>query len=360
MFIYLDTSQLSEIADHYDNTLDENGGKLSEFFSRWKLSGFKLCISLQHLGETAALKSKQNREIRLKGLSNFPDIRFSRLGWPSMIEREAISEMLKQLPIKYRYDNYLDRDRIWEKTDVSALLRYQEDSQERFLKSRRINEAASEIEEMWKPMRNILGKYSRRTIKSLDTPITIDIRGAKTIIEQLRSADKSDGPSVIFLENVYRTIEETGSLSRSLIRLSRLEGLSGIEKRYLSDTGSLAVFYRLAREAIPIVARRSRISEADVSQLIDKIDLSACPGFSLRRALFRALQSSDKKLEASDWLDAAHLTYAPYVDYFFADKRTYELLRQETRSHPFQIPEFLISNIRRVVPLEKLLKQLPI
>lgn len=183
---------------------------------------------------------------------------------------------------------------------------------------------------------------------------------ARKIIEQFQSSDETDGVSNVFIEKLFQTVRETGSLSNALISLLKLEGLSDIEKRYLSDASSLAVFYRLAREVIPYLTKIAGVSEPEVSQYIVKIDLSRCPGFSLRTVLLRALHSSYKKLLPSDLTDADHIVYAPYVDIFFADKRTHDFLRQETRNQAFRIEKSLISNIRRIVPLNKLLEEISI
>lgn len=189
---------------------------------------------------------------------------------------------------------------------------------------------------------------------------SLKLEEARKIMEQLQSGYEADGISNIFIEKIFRAVQETGSLSSALVKLLRIEEHSDIEKRYLNDASSLSVFYRLLREVIPYVARITELSEHEVSQYITKIDLSSCPGFSLRMALLRALHSSYKKFEPSDWVDADHIVYAPYVDVFFVDKRTYTFLNQETRQQPFRLENSLISNIRRIVPFNELLQEISI
>lgn len=187
------------------------------------------------------------------------------------------------------------------------------------------------------------------------------MKEARKIIEQSQSINETNGISNIFsIKKIFQKVEETGSLYNALIALLKLENLSDIEKRYLSDAGSLAVFYRLAHEAIPNIAKITGVLESEVSQHILKVNLSNCPGFSLRTALLRALHSSDKKFKPSDWKDADHIVYAPYVDIFFADKRTHNFLHQETRNQPFRIDKSLIYNIRRIGSLNKLLNEISI
>lgn len=350
MLIYLDTSQLSELTKLQD--IDKIF--LDVFFKQWNEKSVVLCLSLQHLHEIAQLKDKHSREKRLSILQNFKNFRFIPLGWCSIIRREAIAQMLNHMSKKNYDPIQLFKENMWKQTNAEFLLNYVEQNLETLLKSRKIYEAASDIEEIFKPVKKLFGNYFKGRFKSLEATIPDNLEEAKKIIKQLKSTDETAGLSDIFIEKIFKAVEETGSLSSALIKLLKLEGLSDIEKRYLSDAGSLAAFYKLARKAVPYVAKITGVLETEVSQYIEKINLASCPGFSLRTALLRAFRSSDKKIVPSDWMDANHIVYAPYVDIFFADKRTYDYLCEETRNQPFRIEKSLISNIRCVVPLDKL------
>lgn len=355
MHIYLDTSQLSQVSSWTYTSSD-----IDEFFRQWNQKNAELCLSLQHIREISNLEDKQSREERLSRLQNFKNLRFSSFGWHSIIKNEAIVQMLNHISSQNYDPKRLFKENIWEKANPKFLLNYVEHNLDILRKSREIYEAASEIEEIFKPIRKLFGGYLKGRIKTLKATRPDNLEEARKIIEQLQSTDETDGVSNIFIKKIFQTVEETGSLSNALIKLLRLEELSNIENRYLSDAGSLAVFYRLAREAIPYVAKITGVLQSEVSQFIVKINLSSCPGFSLRTALLRALRTSNKKLKPSDWVDADHIVYAPYVDIFFVDKRTHDFLRQETRNQPFRIEKSLISNIRRVVPLNKSLEEISI
>lgn len=358
MYVYLDTSQLSQISYWKYNSSDIDKVFLDDFFGQWNQKKIELCLSLPHLQEIAALKDKQSREERLNRLQYFKNLGFSTLGWCSIIQTEAIVQMLNQISLKNYDPKRLSKENIWKRTNSKFLLNYVEQNLNILLNSRKIYEAASEIEEIFKPVRKLFGNYFKGRIEILKAKHPDNLKEVRKIIEQMKSTDESDGVSNIFIEKIFQAVEETGSFSNALIKLLGLEGLSAIEKRYLSDADSLAVFYRLAREAIPYVAKITGVLEMEVSQYIEKISLSTCLGFSLRMALLRALHSSDKKFHPSDWMDANHIVYAPYVDIFFADKRTYDFLCKETRNQRFRIEKSLISNIRRIVPLDNLLEEI--
>jgi len=360
MLIYLDTSQLSQISHRKYTSSDIDKVFLDEFFRQWNQINAELCLSLQHLQEIAALKDKQSREERLSRLQKLKELRFSPLGWCSIIQEEAVVQMLNHISPKDYDPIRLSKENIWKITNSKSLLNYMEQNLDILLKSRKIYEAASEIDEIFKPIKKLLGNNTKGRIKTLKATHPDNLEEARKIIEQLKSTDKTDGVSNIFIEKIFQAVEETGSLSNALTKLLGLEGLSDIEKRYLSDADSLAVFYKLVREAVPCVAKITGVLEMEVSHYIEKINLPSCPGFYLRTALLRALRSSDKKIGPSDWMDANHIVYAPYVDIFFADKRTYDFLRKETRNQPFRIEKPLISNIRRIVPLNKLLEEISI
>jgi hypothetical protein len=355
MFIYLDTSQLFEITKWRD--IDKEF--IDVFFRQWNEKSAVLCLSLQHLHEIAQLKDKHSREKRFGILQKFNRFRFTPLGWYSIIQREAIVQMLNHMSKINNNSIQLFKKNIWKQTNAEFLLNYVEQNLELLLKSRKIYEAASDIEEIFKPVKKLLDNYFKGRFRSLEAKPD-DLVEAKRIIEQLKSTDETAGLSDIFFEKIFGAVKETGSLSSALIRLLKLEGLSDIEKRYLTDAGSLSVFYKLAREAIPYVSKLERVSQGEVAKYVAKINISSCPGSSLRIALIRGFRSSDKKIVPSDWLDANHIVYAPYSDIFFADKRTYDFLHKETRNQPFRIEQSLISNIRRIVPLNKLIEEISI
>lgn len=360
MYIYLDTTQLSQISDLAYSSSSSDKVFLDEFLRQWNNKKAELCLSLQHLREASHLEYKQSREDRLNTLQKFQILRFTPFGWPSIIQKEAIIQVLNLISSKNYDPKTLLKNDIWKKTNSKSLLDYVEQNLNTLQKSREIYEVASDIEDLFKLARQLLGKHLKRRFKDLKAMHPDKLEEARKIIEQLQSGYETDDISNIFIEKIFRAAQETGSLSSALVKLLKVEEHSDIEKRYLNDASSLSVFYRLVREAIPYVVRITELSEHEVSQYITKIDLSSCPGFSLRMALLRALHSSYKKFEPSDWVDADHIVYAPYVDIFFVDKRTYTFLNQETRQQPFRLENSLISNIRRIVPFNKLLQEISI
>lgn len=140
MRVYLDTSQLSQISDLIYTSSDTD-----EFFRQWNQKNAQLCLSLQHLEETSHLKDKQSRKGRLSRLQNFKNLRFSPLGWPSIIQNEAIIQMVNHISSKNYDTKKLFKENIWKKTSSKILLNYMEYNLDQLRKSREIYEAASEI-----------------------------------------------------------------------------------------------------------------------------------------------------------------------------------------------------------------------
>lgn len=359
MYVYLDTSQLSQISDLAFSSSGIEGIFPDEFFRQWNSTNSELCLSLQHLKEISHLH-KQSRENRLNSLQNLNNLRYSPLGWSSIIQNEAIIQILNLISSKNSDLISLFKEDIWKKTNSRFLLDYIENNLTLIRKSRGIYEVASEIEELFKSVRQMVGNHWKKRFRDLKSTHSDNLEELKRISEQLQSAYETERISNVFTEKIFRTVQETGSLFSSLVKLLDIEEHSDIEKRYLSDASSLSVYYKLIREAIPYIARITELSENEVSQRITKCNPSSCPGFSLRMALFRALHSSDKKFKPSDWGDTDHIVYAPYVDISFVDKRTYTFLNQETRQQPFRLDDSLISNIQRIVPLKELIQHISI
>jgi hypothetical protein len=308
--------------------------------------------------EISNLEDKQSRERRLNCLKKIEKVNFSPFGWSSIIKYEVIIQMIRI--INSRKNELIQlKENIWKKIDPNSLLDYIEGNLDKLQTPRKLYEAASEIEEIFKPVRKKLGRsFDTKKIVDLDSIGKNDLEDAKNIIEHLRSVNKTDSASDMFFKKIYKSVKLTGSLSNALTKLLKIDDPSDIEKRCLYDASSLSVFYKLAREAIPYIAEINRLPESDVSKTIAKINPATCPGFSLRTVLLRALHMSYKNFKSSDWGDTDHIVYAPYVNIFFSDKTTKDFLRQETRNQAFRIDEALISNIRRIVPLNKLFESI--
>jgi len=61
--------------------------------------------------------------------------------------------------------------------------------------------------------------------------------------------------------------------------------------------------------------------------LLPKLNPYKMPGYSLGIATNRAWQLSGNSAEAGNQIDDAHVTFAPYMDVLFVDKRTFAFLK---------------------------------
>lgn len=360
MFVYLDTSQIIDILRSTSSSSETYKVFLKDFFQQWNKKGIKLCLSLSHLNEISYSDDRKSIEEELMILESFEDIRLTELGWPSIVEQEIISQLIYIIKgIKFRWP----KEKLWKKTNSKFLKDYIRNNLNKLRKSRNIYQAASDIEELFKPARLLINRHLKINMR---TRRVIDLKDNSSnrldsiwnIIEQLDSLKARDGKSNIFIKNIVRSARETGSLASALLKLCKIEELYDAEKRYLNDVSSLSVFMKLGRESIPKIAKITGVEENKILQYISKINPLRCPGFALRMALLRALKSSYKKYKPSDWKDADHIVYAPYVNIFFVDKRTHEFLNQETKNQAFSIEKSFLSNIRRIVPLKELLNNI--
>jgi hypothetical protein len=355
MFIYLDTSQIFEITKLLD--IDKESSDL--FFRQWNEKAAVLCLSFSHLKEIAQLKDKKSRKTRFAVLQRFNYLCFTPLESSSIIRMEATIQMLDHIS-KKGITIQLPKTNIWKKTTSDFLYDYVETNRDKLLEARKYYTAASEIEEVFKPVKKLLIKYGISRFESLSANTAKLEEATRIIVEGSEPANQKRGSSNISFEKVLAVVRKTGTLSSALISHLELDGLSDIKKRYLSDAGSLSVLFKMAREAIPHVAELSGESQSEATRAISYIEPAKCPGFSLRMALIRGFLSSDKKNKPSDWLDATHIVYAPYVDILFADKRTHDYLHKETRNQRYRIEQSLLSNIRRIVPMNALLGEISI
>ncbi|MFW6130191.1 MAG: hypothetical protein ACOC56_03330 [Atribacterota bacterium] len=159
--------------------------------------------------EISNLEDKQSRERRLNCLKKIEKVNFSPFGWSSIIKYEVIIQMIRI--INSRKNELIQlKENIWKKIDPNSLLDYIEGNLDKLQTPRKLYEAASEIEEIFKPVRKKLGRsFDTKKIVDLDSIGKNDLEDAKNIIEHLRSVNKTDSASDMFFKKIYKSVKLT-------------------------------------------------------------------------------------------------------------------------------------------------------
>ena len=116
-----------------------------------------------------------------------------------------------------------------------------------------------------------------------------------------------------------------------------LYGLVGIEVTPTlrpTDLTAASLFFSSAREKIKQIAETFNTPMPFLMALLPKLHPYKVPGYSLGMAINRAWLLSGNRAETGDRVDDDHVTFAPYVDVLFVDKRTFAFLNRELRDRP--------------------------
>jgi hypothetical protein len=95
--------------------------------------------------------------------------------------------------------------------------------------------------------------------------------------------------------------------------------------------------------------------EAVLETVLERMVPEDCPGWWLKHAVLIQMRKATAVDEASNFYDLEHLSYLPYVDLFFTDKRIAEFSRQVLASP--QLP-VLLRNVRKPIAIPKSIEAL--
>lgn len=313
MRIYLDTAQFDKISKLPEKSTNPDKLTFWKFFEIWNSSNVTLCLSPPHLQEIYQLEDFKSRERRLIILENFKQIYYSPWGPYSIITFEAVAQLL-YISSNQQIDPYKwVEKRIWVKKDLKTFLSYLKNDPSRLHKLSELYKYKAEMETLFIKMNKVVKKFSlQRFIKH-----NINISPFRKLFPEM-----------------YKNREK-------------------------AEIWYIDIFLMAAIKNIPSIAKLYGYPENKLKGCLKKLNPDICPALSLRMALTRVRRSGAvEKTKRSDLTDEDHLVYAPYVDRFFVDKRTYAHLEQEIKRKPPRLESSFLSNIRRIGQLSDVLNEI--
>jgi hypothetical protein len=139
---------------------------------------------------------------------------------------------------------------------------------------------------------------------------------------------------VAFVRRMNDLVKKHKSVQRAFEELYGLSGMDITPPLHPTNLLAASVFFSSAQEQIKQVAKACNIPLPSLLALLPQLHPYKTPGYSLGIAVDRARQLSGNRTEAGDQIDVDHITFAPYVDVLFVDKRTFTFLNQELRDRP--------------------------
>jgi len=102
--------------------------------------------------------------------------------------------------------------------------------------------------------------------------------------------------------------------------------LTALSKKRMDKALQESLFRDEVRRLSAIVFKK--VAPGVASALAEAVAMTDCPGYWLARQLDLEIRAAEPEQDASNAYDIDHVTYYPYVDLFFADKRIAEYMKR--------------------------------
>jgi len=320
MLVYLDTAQFAwlEQADPRDR---------ERFLETWRELGCELAVSLQILQEVRKRGTAEDVSRRLTTLATLGPLRGIPAGSAGVTIREATVQIRRMLGQGSDDPLAEGQAEIFPEMSLETLVDAMNTHSGELHQFNLVGDAQATIQAIGlalpplekgvrvDPLAMELGirEQQRQTLKNLPEGVTADM--VRSMGERVISAIKAaDG-------DLWKA---------NLIRLG-IDGMAYLGEIQPEDYLKTSTFREAAREWADDIAAEAGITTSEVLAHLDELHPYQAPGFSLEMAVFRARGRHSSEPTAADQVDEEHVSFAPYVDLLFADKRTVGYLKEETQ-----------------------------
>lgn len=336
MLIYLDTSHL----DMLERLRRSDPARFACFIEQWTAREYVIALSLNHAQELAQLADETSRQRRLDVIGQFPrdHIRFSYRGSADLLDVELVVEIrvlagggrkpveeIQRLLFAQTFD------------DFTTIVAENVEASHRGFATRSILAAGlNELAKVGRDIETLCAEYNLP--KSDLTDPNVDWEQMGRLMESTLPKNVEDTPSGRMLLGFIRQMNDLVKTHKNIRgAFEELYGLRGMEVTPTlrsTDLPAAHVFFSSAREKVKQIAEALNIPLPFLMALLPKLNPYKMPGYSLGIAINRARQLSGNRAETGDQVDDSHITFAPYVDALFVDRRTFAFLHQELRDRP--------------------------
>lgn len=346
MLVYLATADLARLEAAQDH-------ERAAFFTICRERECELALSLHHLQEIAQLGSRTSVWRRLDTLSLFPTLRCKPATEDVVLRFEIQVEVYRALGFKVDLDRSA-LDTFFPHVDLDWLREEVENSLPVFAEMRAAYELGASATNAGKEAVSVGPQLNlRRQIDPADLGVEH--------LDQLLGDVAAGLPPALrqvtehMFNEVRTAVVDHGTPRRALEVLYGLSDLALTDNLRDDDLALASVYYRVAREEVPRILEKLPVDLGLAEPLIEGLNPYRAPGFSLRLAVQRARRRHPRPDGPGEDIDAAHLSFAPYVDLLFADRHTYGFITQEARDRPKCMDLSAAHRVRRGGSLTRLI-----
>lgn len=336
MLVYIDTSHL----DMLERLRRADPARFTCFIERWTARGCVLVLSLHHAQELTQLADETSRQRRLDVIGQFPRdrIRFSHRGAAGLLDVELVVEILVLAGGGRRPLEEIQQSLFGGTLDdfTTMVAENVETFHKGFAGRTAIATGLNELATIRRDMETL--RVTANLPKGDLANPNFDWEQMCQLMESMLPKDAEDTSAgfvlITFVRRMNDLVKRHKNVRHAFEELYGLKGMEVTAALRSTDLPAASVFFSSAREQIKQIAEDFNIPLPFFLALLPKLNPYKTPGYSLGIAINRAQQLSGNRAEAGDRVDDDHITFAPYVDLIFVDKRTFAFLYQELRDRP--------------------------
>lgn len=360
MLIYLDTSHF----DKLERLCSSDYSQFTSFIDQWTTKEYVVALSLNHAQEFSQLADEVSRQRRLDVIRQFPSehVQFSPRGSVELLEMELVFEIYAYVSGIRKPIKDIQRMVFTQKFDAFAAIVNEsvEASHQGFAARKTLADGFNELAKVGRDIENLRIAHNLPRVDLTDP--NIDWEQMVKLMEDTLPRKVEDTPSGRILNGFFRQMNDLIKKHKNVRKaFEELYGLMGMEVTSTlrpTDLIFANMFFSSAREKIQHISEALKIPLQFLMALLPKLNPYKMPGYSLGMAINRARQLSGNLAETGDQVDESHITFAPYVDMLFVDKRTFAFFNQELRDRHELIVPPPNGRVRFAGTVEKLKQEL--
>lgn len=325
MLVYLDSGDLANL----ERLSAQEPAPFERFLAEWDARGCVLALSLHHAQEIAQLADENSRVRRLSLLERFPGARYEAGGSHKVVTFEAMIQVLAKA--SHSVPDYAGAvgPVLFQETGLEGL-------KVTVLEYGNLLRAMESAQGIAAAARNstrgtrLPHSYRKQTRERMNLP------AARTAMEQALSTvgltEQVRGMMRATFDALSTSMEHSANLRSAFEKAYCVEGYDCIRTVDDDDLPRVATFFSVAKDAIRELAPALGLPIDRCLELVPSLDPYDCPGTRIEMSVSRAQDASGQVAEVADEPDRAHVTFLPYVDVLFADRRTVGFFQQEAQN----------------------------
>jgi hypothetical protein len=319
--VYLDSGDHANL----ERLAAQSHTAFDQFLAGWGARGCTLALSLHHAQELSQLADDTSRTRRLSLLEQFPVVRYEPGGSHKVVTFEVMAQVLARLTEESPDYALHVSPGLFQEAGLAAFKATVFESREFLVALQGAQGMTAKARDATRGTR-LPHSYRKQTRDKMD------LTAARTSIRAALNTEGLTAEMRAYLEALCSNLKSSANLRSAFEKTYGIEGYDCVGATDDEDIHRVGTFFSVAREAIGEYATALGVPVDRCLALVPTLDPYDCPGTRIEMAVSRAQDISSQSADSSDEPDRAHVSFLPYVDVLFADRRTVGFFQQEVKS----------------------------